>query len=67
MVIVNISIQEKIAGRCIILCTAEENFNEMPSGEQIEAADYFFRRGYDPASEEIVGLDSVEEAIGGTL
>lgn len=39
----------------------------MPSGEQIEAADYFFRNGYDPISEEVVGLDSVEEAIGGML
>jgi len=64
---VRVSIQEKLAGRCIILCTAAESFNEVPSGEQVEAADYFFRRGYDPAGEEVVGLDTVEEAIGGNI
>lgn len=61
-----VPIQEKIEGKCIILCTAEESFNEMPSPEQLEAADYFFSRAYDPAGEEVVGLDTVEEAIGGT-
>lgn len=55
-----------VAGRCLIFCTAEESLNEVPSEEQVAAADYFFRRGYDPESEEVVGLDCVEEAIGGT-
>jgi len=64
--LVLISMQRKIAGRCIILCTAEESFNKVPSHDQVEAADHFFRRAYDPANEEVVGLDVVEDAIGGT-
>jgi len=67
LAIVNLSLQDNIIGRCIVLCTAKEHFNEIPSSKQIEAADYFFCRGYDPTIEEIVGLDTVEEAIGGTL
>lgn len=39
----------------------------MPSSEQIAAADHFFRRGYDLASKEVVGLDNLVEAIGGML
>lgn len=59
--------QEGIARQCSILCIAEDEFNEVPSNEQIAAADYFFRRGYDLASEEVVGLDNLVEAIGGML
>ena len=39
----------------------------MPSSEQIASADHFFLRGYDLASDEVVGLDNLVEAIGGKL
>lgn len=57
---------EEIASRCIIFCTAkdEDGFNEIPSDNQIESADYFFHKAYDPENKEVVELDSVVEAIG---
>jgi hypothetical protein len=65
----NISVQEKLARRYVVFCTFDDDemFNPIPSSEQTKKADYFFHRGYDPASEEVVALDEVVDELGGIL
>jgi hypothetical protein len=54
-----------IAGKCRVLCTAEADFNAMPSSQHIEAADHIFSRAFDCDNLEVTTLDDVVEALGG--
>ena len=58
-------VQGVIIDKCKILCTAEDDFNDMPSNEQLSACEFYFNRAFNCDSFEIVGLDGVVDAIGG--
>lgn len=57
--------QGMIVGKCRVLCTAEADFNAMPSSQHIEAADHIFSRAFDCDNLEVTTLDDVVEALGG--
>ena len=56
-----------VVSKCRVLCTAELDFNAMPSGHHIEAADYIFDRAFDFGNLELTTLEDVVEALGGVF
>ena len=56
-----------VVRKCRVLCTAEVDFNAMPSSQNIEAADYIFSRAFDSNNLEVTTLDDVVEALGGVF
>ena len=59
--------QGMVVRKCRVLCTAEVDFNAMPSSQNIEAADYIFSRAFDSNNLEVTTLDDVVEALGGVF
>lgn len=57
--------QEVIVGKCRVLCTAEDDYNKLPSRQQLQVADFFFNKAFDCDAMEITGLDNLCEDIGG--
>lgn len=58
-------VQEVIVGKCRVLCTAEDDYNKLPSSQQLQVADFFFNKAFDCDEMEITGLDILSEDIGG--
>ena len=50
MLIVLMSIQEAIAGKCNVVCISKDERNRQPSVGELEMADYVFYRTFDVGS-----------------
>ncbi|KAL2632151.1 hypothetical protein R1flu_016837 [Riccia fluitans] len=46
--------------KCRVVCTAEESWNSMPSAEEVEAAECFFTRAFNPEKLRFRNLDPVK-------
>lgn len=54
-----------IVGKCRVLCTAVDDFNELPSKSQMKAADYLFDKAFDCDDLQVTSLDGLVDSLGG--
>ncbi|EOA20157.1 hypothetical protein CARUB_v10000449mg [Capsella rubella] len=59
----NINQLEAIGGKCSVLCISKDKRNPQPSDEEINSADFVFRRAFDVGSCKVV--DTIDDKIAG--
>ncbi|KAG2334303.1 protein ANTI-SILENCING 1 [Brassica napus] len=59
----NVNPLEAICGKCSVVCISKDKRNPQPTDEEIESADFVFRRVFDVGSSRV--LDTIDDKIAG--